>query len=189
MINKKPTTKEIKTDLEKCIQHILSETAEHTRERIIRRIGRIHGKYEEKPIKPKTSPEKRVPRKLRRSGIKYDSGPGNDGGKKPKSEQQLRLTAAVKFLINNYNKNDQQLKQSVHDFPYKNELYLVVDHMIATALGGWHYNGAQLVNETGHIANKVHWILEDGHLIPHNKKKIEHNMNFLLTLRELSHGN
>jgi hypothetical protein len=176
----------IKDGLEACIRGKLTEgnRSQNPLERIARKRGRDEGKYEKKPGIKIPEPIKRIPRKMvRRTGSKYNGNP------KPKieiSDNKQRLIIAAKFLKDNYNRNDQELSKLVSAFPYKHELYSIVDHMIATALGGWHKEGDQLVNETGHIANKENWILENDIIKSKNGKKLE-CIDILLAIRGLIH--
>jgi hypothetical protein len=174
---------DIATGLEAHLRHLFegSNRSQRVGERVARHIGRATGKYEKKPgAKMVPDPDKVIARKsVGLSGKKFGRFHGQQ-----MSDSKQKLVLAAQFLKDNYNKDEQELATLVKTFPYKHELTSIVDHMIATTLGGWKKEGTQLVNETEHIANPNNWIFnEDGTIITRNRKKLSSIDNLLVIKR------
>jgi len=95
----------------------------------------------------------------------------------------------VKFLVSNMNKPDVELRDAVEKFPHRVRLFQLVDHLIATSLGGWKQEGRKLVNESGYEASTDNWELIDcGKLKPiHSNRRIL-NVDKLYELRGICNG-
>lgn len=95
----------------------------------------------------------------------------------------------VKFLIGNLNKPDTELRDAVEKFPHRVRLFQLVDHLIATSLGGWKQEGKKLVNESGYEASINNWILTDcGKLKPINSNRRILDVDKLYELRGICNG-
>jgi hypothetical protein len=95
----------------------------------------------------------------------------------------------VKFLINNLKKPDIELRDAVEKFPHRVRLFQLVDHLIATSLGGWKLDGKKLVNESGHEASADNWELTDcGKLKPINSNRRILDVDKLYELRGICNG-
>ena len=94
------------------------------------------------------------------------------------------LKDCILFLRNNIKKSGSELQKLVEEFPHKKELFQLVDHMIATSLGGWTRKGPKLVNETGHEASEENWtLLEDGKLASKGGVQATYNLDKLIMWR------
>ena len=96
------------------------------------------------------------------------------------------MADCLNLLTSTVGKPESEIKQLVRDFPLKDKLLQLVDHMIATGLGGWRQSGRHLVNETGHHASPENWELTiGGHLKPIGKQEpAGFDIDKLLVLRE-----
>jgi hypothetical protein len=97
------------------------------------------------------------------------------------------LQKAVFFLKDNINKKGKELEEAVKGFQHPKVLFKVINHLIATSLGGWKDEGNCLVNESGRVASKKLWNLRNGRLLVRGAKKPpEINISWLLEARELT---
>jgi hypothetical protein len=106
--------------------------------------------------------------------------------KRRKAHVTKEMTDCLNFLTSTVGKSETEIKNLIKDFPLKNKLLQLVDHMIATGLGGWRKDGRQLVNETGHKASLENWELtRGGHLKPvGQEQQVSFNVDKLLVIRE-----
>lgn len=108
----------------------------------------------------------------------------------PKAKISEQLRKCIFFLRDNINKSSIELKKLVEEFPYKQQLFQLVDHMIATRLAGWRKNDEKyLVNESGHIASIENWdLLNNGRIKPKNGSVTTYDLSLLLDIREVCHA-
>lgn len=99
------------------------------------------------------------------------------------------LKECLDFLKNNLKKSKAELKELLENFPHKVKLFALVDHILATSMGGWKAVGNKLVNETGHEASPENWVLlENGKLATLNKNSPDIDVDNLYNIRILLDG-
>ncbi len=103
--------------------------------------------------------------------------------RKPKITPEM--SECLSFLTSTVGKPESEIKRLIKEFPLKDKLLQLVDHMIATGLGGWRKDGKHLVNESGHIASLENWeVTLGGHLKPiGGKEQVSFDVDKLLFFR------
>ena len=99
---------------------------------------------------------------------------------------RLDIKETTSFISDNLLKNGLELKGRIQSFPCKDVLLAIVDHMIATRLGGWKLSEGKYINESGREASLKNWQLgRNGKLIPHGKKQpAEYEIDWLLEAKQ-----
>jgi len=125
-------------------------------------------------------------------------GKFNDPSGSSKFKKNMRMRRKVKevtpemheclsFLTSTVGKPEQEIRQLIKDFPLKDKLLQLVDHIIATGMGGWKQSGKILVNESGHEASLENWeLVRGGRIKPLGYEKPYHyDVDKLLKIRSV----
>ena len=82
------------------------------------------------------------------------------------------LKRSIGFVRENLSVSGKKLKYRIEEFFYRDTLRSLIEHMIATRLGGWHKEHDYFIKERGHRASSQYWNLnKDGKLMPIGIKK------------------
>lgn len=109
------------------------------------------------------------------------------GGNRVKGPVDEGIKSAVIFLSENITKKDSALVGSVKSFDNRDVLLKIVNHLIATRLGGWRQEGKWFVNESGSIASSRNWTInEEGRLVPKGKSApVDYSIDWLYEVRSI----